>query len=55
MRLRPFELIRPESVAEAVDALGRAGGEAGLIAGGTASVPKLSAMISLLACPARRS
>lgn len=41
VRLSPFELIQPESVAEAVDALGRAGGEARLIAGGTALVPML--------------
>jgi CO/xanthine dehydrogenase FAD-binding subunit len=55
MRLRPFDLIQPECVAEAVDALGRAGSEARLIAGGTALVPKVSAMISLLASPERRS
>lgn len=41
MRLRPFELIQPESVAEAVDALGRADGEARVIAGGTALVPMI--------------
>ncbi len=41
MRLRPFELIQPESVAEAVKALGRSGGEARLIAGGTALVPMI--------------
>ena len=41
MRLRPFELIQPESVAEAVAALGRAEGEARLIAGGTALVPMM--------------
>ena len=41
MRLRPFELIQPESVAEGVEALGRADGEARVIAGGTALVPML--------------
>ena len=41
MRLRPFELIQPDSVAEALDALGRADGEARLIAGGTALVPMM--------------
>ena len=41
MRLRPFELIEPRSVAEAVEALGRADGEARLVAGGTALVPML--------------
>jgi len=41
MRLRPFELIQPDTVAEAVDALGKTGGEAKLIAGGTALVPMI--------------
>ncbi len=41
MRLRPFELIQPDTVAEAVDALGHTGGEAKLIAGGTALVPMI--------------
>jgi aerobic carbon-monoxide dehydrogenase medium subunit len=41
VRLRPFELIQPERVADAVAALGRAGGEARLIAGGTALVPMM--------------
>jgi len=41
MRLRPFELIQPDTVAEAVDAFGRADGEAKLIAGGTALVPMI--------------
>ena len=41
MRLRPFELIEPGSVAEAVEALGRADGDAQLVAGGTALVPML--------------
>ncbi len=41
MRLRPFELIQPDTVAEAVDALGRTDGEAKLIAGGTALVPMI--------------
>jgi carbon-monoxide dehydrogenase medium subunit len=41
VRLRPFELIQPDSVADAVKALGRADGEARVIAGGTALVPML--------------
>jgi CO/xanthine dehydrogenase FAD-binding subunit len=42
VRLRPFELIEPRSVAEAVEALGGAdAGEARLVAGGTALVPML--------------
>jgi len=41
VRLRPFELIEPSSVAEAVAALGGADGEARLVAGGTALVPML--------------
>jgi carbon-monoxide dehydrogenase medium subunit len=41
MRLRPFELIQPDTVAEAVDAFGRTDGEAKLIAGGTALVPMI--------------
>src|SRR5262245_7391213 len=41
MRLRPFELIQPETLAEAVDALGRAGDGARVIAGGTAVVPMI--------------
>ena len=41
MRLRPFELIQPESLADAVASLGRAGGDARLIAGGTALVPMM--------------
>lgn len=41
MRLRPFELIQPGTVAEAVDALGRAGNGARVIAGGTAVVPMI--------------
>jgi carbon-monoxide dehydrogenase medium subunit len=41
VRLRPFELIEPSSVAEAVQALGRADGDARLVAGGTALVPML--------------
>jgi len=40
MRLRPFALIQPDSVAEAVAALGRAG-SARVIAGGTALVPMM--------------
>ena len=41
MRLHPFELIQPESVADAIAALGRADGDARLIAGGTALVPMM--------------
>ena len=41
MRLHPFELIQPESVADAVGALGRADGDARLVAGGTALVPMM--------------
>jgi aerobic carbon-monoxide dehydrogenase medium subunit len=41
VRLRPFELIQPDSVADAVEALGRADGDARVIAGGTALVPML--------------
>jgi len=40
MRLRPFALIQPEGVAEAVAELGRAG-NARVIAGGTALVPMM--------------
>ena len=38
MRLHPFHLLEPESLPEAVDALGRLDGEARLVAGGTALV-----------------
>jgi carbon-monoxide dehydrogenase medium subunit len=41
MRLPAFELVEPESVAEAIEALARAHGEARLIAGGTALVPMM--------------
>jgi carbon-monoxide dehydrogenase medium subunit len=41
LRLRPFELIQPGSVAEAVGALARAEGGARVIAGGTALVPMI--------------
>jgi len=41
VRLHPFALIEPRSVAEAVEALGGADGDARLIAGGTALVPML--------------
>jgi carbon-monoxide dehydrogenase medium subunit len=41
VRLRPFQLIQPGSVAEAVDALGRAGDGARVVAGGTALVPMI--------------
>ena len=40
MRLRPFELSEPESIPEAIDALG-ADGETRLISGGTALVPMI--------------
>lgn len=38
MRLHPFRLVEPESLPEAIDALGRLDGEARLVAGGTALV-----------------
>jgi carbon-monoxide dehydrogenase medium subunit len=41
MRLRPFALAEPESVAEAVEILARLDGEARIIAGGTALVPTM--------------
>jgi len=41
VRLRPFELIQPLTVREAVEALARADGDARLIAGGTALVPMI--------------
>jgi len=41
MRLRPFELALPESLPEALAALGGAGDEARLLAGGTALVPMM--------------
>src|SRR5262249_17699689 len=41
MRLHPFELSTPESLAEAIDALCAGEGEARLIAGGTALVPMI--------------
>ena len=41
MRLHPFGLVEPESLSEAVDALGRLAGEARLVAGGTALVPMI--------------
>jgi len=41
MRLPPFELIQPETVAEAVIALANGDGEARVIGGGTALVPML--------------
>jgi carbon-monoxide dehydrogenase medium subunit len=41
MRLRPFELIAPRSVAETVDALGRVGSGARVVSGGTALVPMM--------------
>jgi len=41
MRLRPFELIEPHSVAEAVAAFARAGEAARIVSGGTALVPMI--------------
>ncbi len=41
MRLRPFQLAEPETLADALAALARLDGEARLIAGGTALVPML--------------
>ena len=41
MRLRPFQLVEPETLAEALAAMDRLDGEARLIAGGTALVPML--------------
>ena len=41
MRLRPFALAEPESVAEAVEILARLDGDARVIAGGTALVPTM--------------
>ena len=38
MRLHPFRLLEPESLKDAIDALGRLDGEARLVAGGTALV-----------------
>jgi carbon-monoxide dehydrogenase medium subunit len=38
VRLHPFRLIEPETVSDAIDALGRLDGEARLVAGGTALV-----------------
>jgi aerobic carbon-monoxide dehydrogenase medium subunit len=38
LRLHPFRLVEPESLPEAIDALGRLDGEARLVAGGTALV-----------------
>jgi carbon-monoxide dehydrogenase medium subunit len=41
VRLRPFELIQPGTIDEAVDALNRAGDGASVVAGGTALVPMI--------------
>jgi aerobic carbon-monoxide dehydrogenase medium subunit len=41
MRLRPFELIEPDSVAEAVAMFARAGDAARIVSGGTALVPMI--------------
>jgi len=41
MRIRPFELIQPRSIAEAIASLAGADGDARIIAGGTALMPML--------------
>jgi carbon-monoxide dehydrogenase medium subunit len=41
VRLHPFGLVEPESLDDALDAVGRLDGEARLIAGGTALVPMI--------------
>jgi aerobic carbon-monoxide dehydrogenase medium subunit len=41
MRLRPFELAEPETVREAVEVLARLGGDARVVAGGTALLPAM--------------
>src|SRR5204862_6278733 len=41
MRLTPFELVEPDTLAAAFDALARLDGEARLVAGGTALVPRI--------------
>jgi len=41
VRLHPFELVEPDTLAGALDALARLGGEARLVAGGTALVPMI--------------
>ena len=41
MRLHPFELVEPDTLAAALDALARLDGEARLVAGGTALVPMI--------------
>jgi len=41
MRLRPFALVEPETIPEAVEILARLDGEARVIAGGTALVPTM--------------
>jgi aerobic carbon-monoxide dehydrogenase medium subunit len=41
VRLPPFELVEPETLAGAVEALARGNGESRLVAGGTALVPML--------------
>jgi carbon-monoxide dehydrogenase medium subunit len=41
VRLHPFELVEPETLAEAIAALARLDGEARLVAGGTALVPMI--------------
>ena len=41
MRLHPFRLLEPESLPEALDALGRLDGEARVVSGGTAIVPMI--------------
>jgi aerobic carbon-monoxide dehydrogenase medium subunit len=41
IRMRPFELAEPDTLAEALDLLADAGGEARIIGGGTALVPMI--------------
>ncbi len=41
MRLYPFDLVEPDTLAAALDALARLDGEARLVAGGTALVPMI--------------
>jgi len=41
MRLHPFRLLEPESLAEALDAVARLDGEARVVSGGTAIVPMI--------------
>ena len=47
MHPRPFDYVRPETVAEAIEALGAADGEARAIAGGQSLVPMMSLGLAL--------